>query len=161
MDLQCPSVSIQFFHLTLTALLKIQNDISTSVYLGKAVAVTLFDPSTAFATIDHSILHTMGHFIPKTRIIKKLLLKWFYPTTFKGSGRWLVRRADSGKNLVRTLSQKPWDIGIKLLLLGGHCLRKKKKRSWKPIPLQKFTHPRCVGVQLKYVTLVWPLTLAL
>ena len=43
--------------LTETALLKIQNDISTSVDSGKAVALTLLDQSTAFDMIDHSVLH--------------------------------------------------------------------------------------------------------
>ena len=42
---------------TWTALLKIQNDISTSVYSGKAVDWTLLDLSAAFNTIDFSILH--------------------------------------------------------------------------------------------------------
>ena len=45
------------FHSTVTALLKILNNISTPVDSGKAVALTLFDLSVAFNMIDHSILH--------------------------------------------------------------------------------------------------------
>ena len=40
-----------------TALLKIQNNISTSVDSWNTVALTLLDLSTAFNTIDHAILH--------------------------------------------------------------------------------------------------------
>ena len=45
------------FHSNETLLLKIQNDISTSVDSGKAVALTLLDLFTAFNTIDHAILY--------------------------------------------------------------------------------------------------------
>ena len=43
-------------HSTEIALLKIQNDIATSLDSGKAVAHTLLDLSAAFDTIDHTIL---------------------------------------------------------------------------------------------------------
>ena len=43
------------FDSTETALLKIQNDISTSVDSGKAAALGLLDLSIAFDTIDHKI----------------------------------------------------------------------------------------------------------
>ena len=45
------------FHSTETAVLKIQNYISTSVDSGKAVALTLLDLSAAFHMSDHSIVH--------------------------------------------------------------------------------------------------------
>ena len=44
------------FHSTKTALLKIQNDIGISMDKGTAVGLVLLDLSTAFDTIDHSIL---------------------------------------------------------------------------------------------------------
>ena len=48
-------------HSTETTLLKIQNDIALSVDSGKAVALTLFDLSVAFDTIDHSLLYDSLH----------------------------------------------------------------------------------------------------
>ena len=44
------------YHATETALLKIQNDILASMDAGKVTALTLLDLSTAFDTIDHTIL---------------------------------------------------------------------------------------------------------
>ena len=49
------------FHYTETTLLKIENDISLSVDLGKAVTLTLSDISHAFETIDHSLLYDCLH----------------------------------------------------------------------------------------------------
>ena len=43
-------------HSTESALLKIQNDIASSIDSGKAVALTLLDLSVAFDTLDHDIL---------------------------------------------------------------------------------------------------------
>ena len=47
----------EIFHSPEMALLKIQNEISTFVDSGKAVALTLLSLSTAFDMIDCSILH--------------------------------------------------------------------------------------------------------
>ena len=63
------------FHSTETALLKIQNDIATSMDKG-ATVVVLLDLSAAFNTIDHSILfncfqHCYG--------IGGIVLKWVKP----------------------------------------------------------------------------------
>ena len=44
------------FHSTDTALLKIHNNILTSLYAGKVTDFTLLDLSAAFDTIDHTIL---------------------------------------------------------------------------------------------------------
>ena len=44
------------FHTTETALLKIHNDILSSMDDGRVTALTLLDPSAAFDTIDHTIL---------------------------------------------------------------------------------------------------------
>ena len=44
------------FHLIETALLKIRNDILSSMGAGKVTTLTLLDLSTAFDTIDHSVL---------------------------------------------------------------------------------------------------------
>ena len=43
-------------HFTEEALLKIQNDIATTMDSGKAIELTLLDLSAAFDIIDHSIL---------------------------------------------------------------------------------------------------------
>ena len=39
------------------ALLNIQNDITTSLHLGKPAVLTLLAPSAAFVTTDHPILY--------------------------------------------------------------------------------------------------------
>ena len=49
------------FHSTERALLKIQNDISTSVDSGKAVPVKLLDLVSVYKAIDYSILHDYLH----------------------------------------------------------------------------------------------------
>ena len=46
------------FHSTETALLKVHNDINLNIDNGKVTALTLFDLSAAFDTIDHNILIT-------------------------------------------------------------------------------------------------------
>ena len=46
------------FHSTETALLKVHNDINLNIDNGKATALTLFDLSATFDTIDHNILIT-------------------------------------------------------------------------------------------------------
>ena len=50
------SVCIQEFYSTETALLKIHNDILSSMDDGRVTALTLLDLSAAFDTIDHTIL---------------------------------------------------------------------------------------------------------
>ena len=52
------------FHSTETALLKIQNDIATSMDKGAAVGLVLLDLSAAFDKIDHSILFNCHSFLP-------------------------------------------------------------------------------------------------
>ena len=49
------------FHSSKTTLLKIHNDILTSMDVGKVKALTLLDLSTAFDTIDHTILLVWGY----------------------------------------------------------------------------------------------------
>ena len=61
------------FHSTETALLKIQNDIATSMDKGAAVGLVLLDLSAAFDTIDHSILfNCLQHWYG----IDGVVLKW-------------------------------------------------------------------------------------
>ena len=61
------------FHSTETALLKIQNDIATSMDKGAAVGLVLLDLSAAFGTIDHSILfNCLQHWYG----IDGVVLKW-------------------------------------------------------------------------------------
>ena len=61
------------FHSTETALLKIQNDIATSMNKGTAVGLVLLDLSAAFNTIDHSILfNCLQHWYD----IDGVVLKW-------------------------------------------------------------------------------------
>ena len=61
------------FYSTETALLKIQNDIATSINKGAAVELVLLDLSAAFETIDHSILfNCLQHWYG----IDGVVLKW-------------------------------------------------------------------------------------
>ena len=61
------------FHSTETALLKIQNDIATSMDKGAAVGLVRLDLSAAFDTIDHSILfNCLQHWCN----IDGIVLKW-------------------------------------------------------------------------------------
>ena len=61
------------FHSTEMALLKIQNDIATSMDKGAAVGLVLLDLSAAFDTIDHSILfNCLQHWYG----IDGVVLKW-------------------------------------------------------------------------------------
>ena len=61
------------FHSTETALLKIQNDIATSMGKGAAVGLVLLDLSEAFDTIDHSVLsNCLQHWYG----IDGVVLKW-------------------------------------------------------------------------------------
>ena len=61
------------FQSTETALLKIQNDIATSMDKGTTVGLVLLDLSTAFDTIDQSILFDcLQHWYS----IDGVLLKW-------------------------------------------------------------------------------------
>ena len=61
------------FHSTEMALLKIQNDIATSMDQGTAVGLVLLDLSAAFDTIDHSILfNCLQHWYG----IDGVVLKW-------------------------------------------------------------------------------------
>ena len=61
------------FHSTETALLKIQNDIATSIDKGAAVGLVLLDLSAAFDLIDHSILfNCLQHWYG----IDEVVLKW-------------------------------------------------------------------------------------
>ena len=61
------------FHSTETALLKIQNDIATSMDKGGAVGLILLDLSAAFDTIDHSILfNCLQHWYGSDGVV----LKW-------------------------------------------------------------------------------------
>ena len=61
------------FHSTETALLKIQNDIATSMDKGAAVGLVLLDLSAAFDTIDHSILFNC---LQRWYGIDGVVLKW-------------------------------------------------------------------------------------
>ena len=61
-------------HSTETALLRVMNDLLLAVEDGDAVMLTLLDFSSAFDTIDHSILlHRLEH----TFGIKAVALQWF------------------------------------------------------------------------------------
>ena len=61
------------FHLTETALIKIQNDIATSIDKGAAVGLVLLDLSAVFDTIAHSILfNCLQHWYG----IHGVVLKW-------------------------------------------------------------------------------------
>ena len=61
------------FHSTGTALLKLQNDIATSMDKGAAVGLVFLDLSAAFDTIDHSILfNCLEHWYG----IDWVVLKW-------------------------------------------------------------------------------------
>ena len=63
------------FRSTETALLKIQNDIATSMEKGAAVGLVLLDLSAAFDTIDHSILfNCLQHWYG----IDGVILKWVH-----------------------------------------------------------------------------------
>ena len=61
------------FYSTETALLKIQNDIATSMDKGAAVELVLLDLSAAFDTIDHSILF---NYLQHWYGIDGVVLKW-------------------------------------------------------------------------------------
>ena len=61
-------------HSTETALLRVMNDLLLAVDEGDAVMLTLLDFSSAFDTIDHSILlHRLEHSFG----IKGVALQWF------------------------------------------------------------------------------------
>ena len=63
----------RLFHSTEMTLLKIQNDIATSMDKGAAVGLVLLDLSAAFDTIDHSILiNCLQHWYG----IDGVVLKW-------------------------------------------------------------------------------------
>ena len=67
------SLHIGVFYSTETPLLKIQNDIATSVDKGAAVGLVLLELSAAFDTIDHSILfNCLQHWYG----IDGVVLKW-------------------------------------------------------------------------------------
>ena len=70
------------FHSTETALLKIHNDIIGNMDNGKVTALTLFDLSAAFDTIDHSTLleRLHGHFGISGTVFSIVQIIHFKPT---------------------------------------------------------------------------------
>ena len=74
------------FHSTETTLLKIQNDIDTSMDQATAVGLVLLDLSAVFDTIDHSILFDcLQHWF----VIDGAVLKWVQ-SNLKSRKQWIT-----------------------------------------------------------------------
>ena len=84
-------------HSTESALLKIKNDIASSVDSGKAVALTLLDLSVAFDMIDHSLLYDWFRLDGTVLWIKSYL----------SNQKQKIKTGDSFSESVFSLSESP------------------------------------------------------
>ena len=85
-------------HSTETALLKIQEELLTSLDSGKVVYLTMLDLSSAFDTVDHTLLLQR---LSSRFGLSGIVLKWFESYLCNCSQRVQIRNSKSSDNFMK------------------------------------------------------------